>query len=174
MSELWKDIPGYEGIYQASTFGNIRITNYRKSGLPKLKSQIRDKDGYCIVCLTKDGTQKSCRVNRLIAKTFLPSFSEALQVNHKDENKGNNAVENLECLTPIQNSNYGTRNFRLGMTKLNQRGKRVKQFDLNGNFIKEWRSICEIQRSCGFNISAIIRCCKQRQETSYGYKWEYA
>lgn len=164
MSELWKDIPGYEGIYQASTFGNIRITNYRKSGLPKLKLQIRDKDGI----------QKSCRVNRLIAKTFLPSFSEALQVNHKDENKENNAVENLECLTPIQNSNYGTRNFRLGMTKLNQRGKRVKQFDLNGNFIKEWRSICEIQRSCGFDISAIIRCCKQRQETSYGYKWEYA
>ena len=174
MLEVWKDIPGYEDIYQASTLGNIRIKNYRKSGLPKLKAQIVDKDGYRIVCLTKNGKQHSCRVNRLIAKTFLPSFSADLQVNHKDENKENNCIDNLECLTSIQNNNYGTRNIRLGLTKRNQRGKQVIQRDLNNNFIKKWRSICEIQRSCGFDVSAIIRCCKKRQETSYGYKWQYA
>lgn len=174
MLELWKDIPGYENIYQASTLGNIRIKNYRNSGIPKVKTQIIDKDGYCIVCLTKDRKQKSCRVNRLIAKTFLNSFSDDLQVNHKDENKKNNTVENLECLTPIANSNYGTRNARLSKTKRNQKGVHIVQLDLKSRFIREWISAMEIQRQCGFDRSAILRCCQQKQETSYGYKWKYA
>lgn len=174
MREVWKDIPGYENIYQASSFGNIRIKYYRKTGLPKLKAQIIDKDGYCIVCLTKNGKQKSCRVNRLIAKTFLSSFSPTLQVNHKDENKQNNSIENLECISAIDNMNWGTRTARMKDKKKNQKSVRILQFSLSGELIKEWISSMEIQRAFGYDRSAILRCCKNKQETSYGYKWKYA
>lgn len=173
MIEVWKDIPDYENIYQASSLGNIRIKNYRKSGLPKLKSQIVDKDGYCIVCLTKNGKQRSCRVNRLIAKTFISSFSPDLQVNHKDENKRNNSVDNLECITPLANMNYGTRTARMQKAKIDKGGKHILQFDKNNHFIKEWNSSMQIQRECNYDRSSILRCCRKRQETSYGYKWEY-
>lgn len=174
MSEIWRDVLGYEGIYQVSTLGNVRNIDWRKTGVPRLKAQIIDKDGYHIVCLCKNKVQKNVRVHRLVAQAFLPTFSDRLQVNHKDENKSNNAVTNLECITPIKNANYGTRNERMRKAKTNTNCCSVHQFDLNGKLIKKWVSIREVQRVCGFDVSAIIRCCKGRQVSSYGYKWKYA
>lgn len=121
MSEVWKDIPGYEGQYQASIFGYIRSIKRKvekKGHLPsvalvhgKIMSPWIDRDtGYLKVNLyTKDHKRKEKKLHRLIALTFIPNPQNKETVNHKDENKFNNTVKNLEWMTNEENLNYGTR-----------------------------------------------------------------
>ena len=119
--ELWKWIPGYEGYYMASTHGRIksvdRYVGYKKSGQRLMKGKIlkqsTDKGGYKIVQLNKNGKEKLFTVHRLVAQVFLENSSNLPQVNHKDENKQNNNVDNLEWISPKDNMNYGTRNERM-------------------------------------------------------------
>lgn len=102
MKEIWKDIEGYEGMYEISSLG--RVKSLISNGL--IMKQSKDKDGYCIVCLKR----KSFRVHRLVARAFIQNPNNLEQVNHKDENKSNNAIDNLEWCDTIYNINYGTRN----------------------------------------------------------------
>ena len=119
MKELWKDIEGYEGLYQVSSLGAIRsLDRYRnrpsKSGnmyIQRYKGKVLKQtlnDGYFTIYLHKDGVNKFYSVHRLVAKAFIPNPNNLPQVNHKDENKQNNCVENLEWCTAKYNVNYGT------------------------------------------------------------------
>lgn len=181
-SEIWKDIPGYEGIYQVSTLGRIkvltRIIHVSRSGYrtgsysyiapEKIMSpSIRSK--YLCITLTKDGQSKNHLLHRLIAKTFLPDYKEELEVNHKDENKLNNIISNLEICTREYNKNYGTGNKRSALN----RSKAILQLDLNGNLIKEWISINEASRGTGVSLKDIWRCCNNCKATSKSFKWRY-
>ena len=104
-----QDICGYEGLYAVSTDG--QVWSYRKQRFMKPDKEI---DGYLRVYLiNKDKQGKFHKVHRLIAQTFLPNPENKPQVNHKDENPANNAVDNLEWATPKENCNWGTRNKKL-------------------------------------------------------------
>ena len=170
MTEVWKDIPGYEGKYQASSLGRIRS----KRGVLKL----RDNFGYQRVMLYGlKGGRKSLSVHRLVAKTFIPNPNNYPQINHIDENKSNNRIDNLEWCTQSQNINAGTVLQRMSATKTNgKKSKAVDQFALNGEFIAHYPSLNEIARQCGYNpsnISSHIRG-SSRYAHPYGYIWRYS
>ena len=103
MEEIWKPVPGYEGLYEASTLGNIRnAINGR------VLRQSNHRQGYKLVGLHKDKKLKTHTVHRLIAKAFIENPNGYNEVNHKDENKANNNIENLEWCTRMYNVHYGT------------------------------------------------------------------
>ena len=115
--EIWKPVPGYEGLYEVSNLGRVRSVNrYVKSKgesywlrKGKMLSPAKDKNGYLKVNLSCNGKNNIIRVHRLVAQAFLPNPDNLLEVNHKDEDKTNNRVENLEWCTAKYNNNYGTK-----------------------------------------------------------------
>lgn len=172
LNEIWKDIKGYEGIYQVSNFGRIRNI---VTGKPiKL---IRLKNGYFQVNLCVNGKPKPFYVHRLVAIAFIPNPNNYKYVNHKDENPANNCASNLEWCTHKYNCNYGTRNKRLsenhsGIFNTNK-SKPILQYDLEGKFIKEWPSAKEVERQLGFASTNIAKCLKGKYKQAYGYIWKY-
>lgn len=194
MEEIWKDITGYEGFYQASNLGRIRglpRTVYNTRGLyigkvsyinnnyNIMKLSKMNKYGYMSVRLKKNGKGKTLSVHRLIAKTFIPNPSNLPCVNHKDENPSNNCVDNLEWCTRKYNSNYGNCRSKISKALSGRnnaiRYKAVLQYDLDGNFIQEYKSVKEANKKLGINIynSGIPHCCGGRNKTAFGYVWKY-
>lgn len=105
MKEIWKDIPGFEGVYQVSNFGNVKSLNYNKTGKEKLLIPKRSSV-YDAVCLCLNSKHKYSFIHRLVAEAFIPNSQHKTQVNHKDGNKRNNNIENLEWVTPSENMNH--------------------------------------------------------------------
>ena len=174
MEEIYKDIKNLEGKYQVSNFGNILSLNYGRTRKPKLLKPSKNKFGYLKVRLCKNGKQKNFFVHRLVTETFIPNPDNLPEVNHKDENKENNHVENLEWCDRKYNINYGTRNKRSAKTNTNGKcSKPVLQLSLTDEFIKEWESSSEIYRQLGYCNSYICKCCKGKYESAYGFKWKY-
>ena len=109
MQEIWKDISGFEGVYEISSYGRVRSV---KSGKILSTSKCGGCRGYLSVCLSKNGKRYGKLVHRLVAEAFIPVVEGLSEVNHKDEDKTNNRVENLEWCDHKYNMNYGTRNIR--------------------------------------------------------------
>ena len=161
--EIWKDIKGYEGLYQVSDLGNVKSLKNNKILKPSLGE-------YKKVILYKNKKTKTCAIHRLVAETFLDNPEKKPQVNHKDENKHNNNVNNLEWCTHQENMNYGTKQDRESKVKTKHH---VLQYDLNGNLIKKWNNLREIILNTQYKKSNIMYCCQNKYKTAYGYKWEY-
>ena len=168
MTEIYKDIKDLEGLYQVSNFGNVMSLNYNRTEKPKLLKPCVDGKGYLLVNLCKDGKPKMFRVHRLVAETFLINPENLPCINHKDEDKTNNSVENLEYCTYEYNCNYGTRTERAAKAQ----SKPVLQFTLDGEFIREWQSMTECTRN-GFDQSNVCNCCQGKRKSAYGYIWKY-
>lgn len=160
--EIWCPIKGYEGIYEVSDKGRVRSLKYGKERILK---QRRDKDGYIQVDLYKNCDQKTCKVHRLVAQAFIPNPDNLPQVNHKDENKTNNSVQNLEWCDCKYNINYGTHNQRIS--------KPVLQFTKDGEFVKEWKSATDVKRNLGFAQQYISSCCTGKHKSAYNYIWKF-
>ena len=175
MVEIWKDIPNFEGYYQASSIGNIRSLSREVNnfiGTRKIKGKVLKKkkcNVYEYVILSKNGKYYSKSVHRLVAEAFIPNPDKLPQINHKDENPLNNCIDNLEWCTNKYNCNYGTRNKRVIENKSNK----VIQYDLQGNVIKEWPSAVEVEKNLCFNQAHIRSCCRGQCKTAYNYKWKY-
>lgn len=171
-NEIWKDIPNYEGLYQVSSYGNVKSLDRKVNGKwgkmlikGKLLSLVKEKDGYYVVNLYKNHKTQQFRVHRLVAEVFIPNPNNLPEVNHKNEDKTDNKVDNLEFCTTKYNCNYGNRNRKIR--------KRINQYDLEDNFIKEWESIIQIERELNIFHSRIIEVCRGRRNQIGGYIWKY-
>lgn len=176
--EKWKDIQGYEGLYQVSNFGRVKsLERYKKNNLGSkslisetiLKQSISNK-GYCRIHLCKDAHKKAFSVHRLVADAFVPNPNNLTDVNHKDENKKNNRADNLEWCDCKYNINYGTHNKRISLTK----GCAVQAFDKNGQLVMEFHSMCEAERQTGISQQNISNCISGKRKTAGGYVWKKA
>ena len=157
--EEFRDIPGYEGVYEVSNLGRVR-----RNG--KILKPIKDKDGYLRVNLCKNGIRRtSSLIHRLVALAFLHNPDNKPQINHKDEDKTNNAVDNLEWCDAKYNMNYGTRNEKIS--------KPVLQYDLLGNFIREWPSMIKVEEELGIDQGNISHCCIGNRKSAGGFIWKF-
>lgn len=132
MVEQWRDIPCYEGFYQASTFGNIK--RLYKSGKEKILKPSLKTNGYLIVSLSKNNTRKSFDVHRLVAQVFIPNTENKSQVNHKNGIKTDNRVENLEWITPLENMSHAV---SMGLTAQGEKNRLAKISNELAKFIRE-------------------------------------
>ena len=204
MQETWKDIEGYEGLYQVSNLGRVKSTSrycydtkrkhYRKLSEKILKQAILNPK-YYVVSLTKNGKQRTYRVHRLVAKAFLPNPNNYPIINHIDCNKLNNNVNNLEWCTHKHNSQEAIKNnpsISKGLKRWNNkfgrehnRSKKVYQIDKDTNeIIQMFYGISEASRKTGICSTNIGNCCNHKVQnkngkkwvvrTAGGYKWKFA
>ena len=168
-NEIWKPVRGYEGMYEVSNYGNVRSMNYNHTGEVRNMKTETNKNGYKQVNLCKDGKQKLPTVHRLVAQAFLPNPENLPQVNHINENKSDNRVENLEWTTREKNVRHGT-----GIQRsAEKRSKKVNQYTLDGELVKEWVSTMEVQKQTGWANQNISACCRGMYKTAYGFIWQY-
>lgn len=188
MKETWKDIKGYEGLYQVSNFGNVKSLDHNviNKGIKQLrKGKILKQNintwGYATVFLYKKGIGKRFAIHRLVAITFIKNNENKEEINHIDGNKLNNNILNLEWCTRRENMKHS---FSIGLEKppmknkfgkLNTRSKSISQYDLNGNYIRTFESMGEASRYLK-NKSAdrsISKCCNGLRKTAYGFIWRF-
>ena len=178
MEEIWRDIKGYEGLYQVSNLGRVRSLDrfisqknnsgpYKRLIKGKLLKNGKNSQKYLLVVLSKPNNKpKVIHIHRLVAEAFIPNPENLPCVNHKDEDKQNNMVENLEWCTYKYNNNYGTKTEKLR--------KPIIQVDKNNNIVKFWESASEVMRINGYrNTTSINNCLKGRAKSAYGYIWRY-
>ena len=186
MEEIWKDIKGYEGLYQVSNLGRVRRVKKIKIVTNNILKQSKNLRGYLGVTLSKNNVRVRRQIHRLVAEAFIENKNNFSQVNHKDEDKTNNCVDNLEWCDAKYNINYGSginrRKEKLKGRKPSSKtveasrkslSKRVLQFDKNGNFIEKFSSTMDVQRKKGYSNSNISRCCIGKRKSAYGFVWKY-
>ena len=174
-NEIWRDVVGYEDTHQVSNLGRVRVKERvinTSTGKRKYKSKllsIQTSKGYKFVILVVKNNRKTAYIHRLVAEAFIPNPENLPCVNHKDEDKLNNSVDNLEWCTVAYNNTYGTRLERVSKT----RSKPIIQLSLDGEFIREWNSTKEAAKFIGCCRENINRCLVGVTKTAFGYKWKY-
>lgn len=168
--EIWKDIGGYEGLYQVSNIGRVkRLLKGNLNG--RILKPVTDKDGYSRVRLSKNNLQKNHSIHRLVASAFIANPNGFTIINHKDENKANNKIENLEWCTVRYNTRYNNAHTkRTAYIK-----KAVRQINLDGKLVKVWDSATDAAKTLGISRGNISACCLHfpHFKTAGGYIWEY-
>lgn len=180
--EIWKDINGYESIYQVSNLGNIRCLHFgnKNSNVIKNLKASFNNAGYLKIELHKDGKRKMFYVHRIVANAFIPNPNNLPQINHIDGDKTNNKISNLEWVTSKENINHAISNNLATMNhmsgrkgKLHPNSKPILQYDISGIFICEWYGIAEASRNTGISESAISNCLNNHHKSSGGFIWKF-
>ena len=167
MEEIWKDIDGYEGLYEVSNTGKVRS---HKKGKIRLLVQTKAR-GYFYVGLCKEPNgKKSFLVHRLVASAFIPNPNNYHEINHKDEDKANNNAENLEWCSRGYNMSYKTARLRQGISC----GIPVEQLTVDNIKIAIYSSSEVAGKLLNIDPSSIHKCCKGRRIYTGGYKWKYS
>lgn len=185
MQEIWKNIKDYEGLYQVSNFGNVRKLRFINNICNKEKifniTKHKQNSGYLKVILYKEGQYKNKLVHRLVAEAFINNVNNYNDINHKDGNKENNNVNNLEWCTKSYNMKHAYKNNLWSSPNKGKYGsnsnkaKKVAMIDKDTNkIIKTFNSIIDATHFMNKNGSShIVNCCKGKLKTAYGYKWQY-
>ena len=167
MEEIWKDIKGFEGKYQVSNLGRVR-------GFVRVKGKIlgyhKNADGYLQSELRENKKKRRFYTHRLVAKAFLPNPNNLPEVNHIDENKENNRIDNLEWCTHEYNITYGTLQQRSADSRLKDP---ILQYDIDGNLIATHANNRAVKELFGEDNGIIARCCGGYINSYLGYIWLY-
>lgn len=169
--EIWKDIEGYEGLYQVSSYGRVKSLEkivIRGNGRPqtwkeRILKTAKDSGGHLMVRLCKEGRGKSQRIHRLVADAFLGERIDDMTVHHKDHNPLNNTIENLELITKNEHD----------LMHSTEKKKEVYQYTLANELVKVWNSTSDAWREGGYDCSHISNCCYGIRKTHKGYRWSY-
>ena len=165
MKEIWKDIEGYEGLYQISNVGRVKRVE-----TDRILKPLKHTKGYYRVELYKNGSQSKKLIHRLVAQAFIPNTENKPQVNHIDENKTNNVVSNLEWMTAKENLNHETHNERMSKTK----SIPIIATNIKTGESTEFYGAKECARQLGLNRGNISSVLKGRRKHTGGYIFEYA
>ena len=167
--ETWKNIKGYEGLYQVSSEGHVKSLERKGRKSERILKPAATQDGYLRVALLAGGKRKMFAVHRLVCEAFCENPDNKPEVNHIDEDKTNNNATNLEWCTRKENINHGSRNERTRKTE----SKPVGQYTLDGELIKIWPSTIEAKRQAGFDCGHISRVANGERKTHKGFVWRY-
>ena len=183
-NEVWKDIEGYEGIYQVSNLGRLRSldryytkpqprngvpTRYFKKG--QIVKTFAGRNGYIGAVLKFERKQKNFMMHRLVAKAFVQGYFDGADVNHKDCDRANNRADNLEWVTRRDNLMYAD-----AMNKIHAKQRKpIVQMTMDGEYIREWPSIYAAHLALGLDGKSISGACRQRYgtKTCGGYRWKF-
>lgn len=176
MKEIWKDIKNYEGYYQISNCGNVKSLSRSKSFSEKILSNNKNTSGYYHVKLCNWLGKKTHMIHRLVAQSFISNPENKRTVNHKDSNKENNNVNNLEWATYSENHIHSYKNGRLGgatgkLGYLNKNSIEVGQYSLDGEFITRYGGINEAGRKTSIFFHSISKACNGKYKTAGGFLW---
>ena len=177
MSEEWRDVVGYEGLYQVSDQGHVksleRKVRHWRGGERIQKERIlkpsNDRGGYLLVSLCDGEKRKTYTVHRLVCQAFHENPENKPCVNHIDENKTNNCASNLEWCTYAENNTHGTRIARVAKAC----SKPVGQYTLDGELVKIWQSPCEAGKQIGLSDSHVSKVANGKLKQAYGFIWRY-
>ena len=186
MTEIWKDIEGFEGRYQISNLGNVKSVRYGGNRGPRNLVPKVNNHGYEWVELFNKGEKKCIQIHRLVASAFIPNPRGCPIINHKDENPRNNRVDNLEWCDYEYNVRYTIDKHKDDLDKTRYRygkkkgvfgaykhSKPIAQVDNSGNVIKIWDYAEQVYRVEHKSSYSIIQCCEGKRKTAYGYTWHY-
>ena len=178
MEEIWKDIEGFEGLYQVSSLGRVksleRTVRANTCGVRVLQERLlsvcKSSCGYYIVVLCKNGKHYTKLAHRLVAEAFIPNTRNLNEVNHKDENKLNNSLANLEWCDRAYNANYGTGAERCAK----QKRRPVIMLDVETmRTISVFKSAREANKETGISYKSISSVCNGKSKTAGGYIWKF-
>lgn len=203
MEELWKDIEGYEGLYQVSNLGRVKRIASNRCKKERILKQTVGSTGYYCVDLSKEGCTKTKKVHRLVACAFIPNTNNLPQVSHIDESRLNNMVNNLIWATNKENANMPLRKIRCAKAQVGKRAseetknkmrlsydrekayyfgrksedfsraKKVGQYSLSGVFMASFGSLKTAQKATNIAYTHISDCCRNKRKTAGGYIWKY-
>lgn len=180
--EEWKSIPGYEGLYEVSSFGRIKSLP-KQCGFNYLKERIMkpfvSNSGYPTVIIRKHGQYKHLMIHRAVAIAFIANPEKKDFVNHINGNKTDNSVENLEWVTRKENVAHAYDTGLMTIETLSKKGgehgnaKKIGQYSLDGTFIKQWNCVSDAAKSLAKFHGRIASCARGEFKSAYGYKWKY-
>lgn len=190
MIEQWQEIPGYEGQYMVSNTGFVKalareieyLSPLGKRAVTMLKERILrpyESCGYKKVDLYKNSIRKKAFIHILVAEAFIQNIDKKPQVNHKDGNRQNCHIDNLEWCTQKENVRHAIDVLKRVLGGHPPRGKDsqfsipVLQFNHSGQLIREWGAMADVARECGFKGYHISNCCKGKSKTAYGFIWAF-
>lgn len=178
MEEIWNDINNYKGIYQCSSMGRVRSLDryvYEHSGKKQFRKgqeikQRLNPNGYFQVPLNKNGIRKMCSIHILVAQTFLGEKHETDIVNHKDGNKQNNTLRNLEWISSSENNKHAYDVLNRNIVRVGGRPKPIIVEDILNGEVKKYISVAEASRNIGLSHTQINRYIKSKKIWKGRYK----
>lgn len=187
--EVWKSINGYCGLYEVSNLGNVKSLNFSNGKVPKVLKPQKDKNGYLVVNLYNNGKVRNFKIHRLVAQAFLNNEDNLPQINHINEIKNDNRVENLEWCTNKYNVNYGSHSLKQSLVHIGKKHtqehiqkirdgsinkKAVEMIDINTKeVIQIFQSASEAAREVNGVSTNVSKICRENKGTYKGYFWRY-
>lgn len=181
MEEIFKSVKNYEEFYQVSNLGRVKSNDRQRFGVGgsirnckgKILKASPNQSGHLLVNLyDSEGKSKKVLVHRLVAEAFIENPNNLPCVNHKDEDKNNNCVENLEWCTVKYNNEYSNLAEKNLYSKTGKYPIKVIQFSLSGEELHRYNSFMDAERATGIDHGGISACCRGKQKTAGGYIWK--